>query len=58
VVDDLIVWGSPERIRAGVERYAENGVTTTAPAIMASGAAVRSTIHALAPIPVTPSPPG
>lgn len=54
VVDDLIVWGSPERIRARVERYAENGVTTTAPAIMASGDAVRSTIHALAPNAITP----
>jgi hypothetical protein len=52
------VWGPPERIRARVERYAENGVTTTAPAILAAGAAVRSTIHALAPNPVTPSPPG
>ena len=36
VIDDLIVWGTPERIRAGVERYAEQGVTTTAPAILAA----------------------
>jgi probable F420-dependent oxidoreductase len=50
VVDDLIVWGTPETIRAKVERYADNGVTTTAPAILARGDAVRSTIRALAPI--------
>jgi probable F420-dependent oxidoreductase len=50
VIDDLIVWGSPERIRAGVERYAANGVTTTAPAIFASGEIVRATLRALAPV--------
>ncbi len=49
VVDDLIVWGTPERIRTGVERYAEHGVTTTAPAIMGSGPDLRRTIDALAP---------
>ena len=54
VVDDLIVWGTPERIRAGVERYAANGVTTTAPAILASGESVRTTLRALAPGGVTP----
>ena len=36
VIDELIVWGTPERIRAGVERYAEHGVHTTAPAILAA----------------------
>jgi len=54
VVDDLIVWGSPEQIRARVERYAANGVTTTAPAILAAGDAVRATLRALAPTAVTP----
>ena len=51
VIDDLIVWGTPERIRAGVERYAEQGVTTTAPAILAGGEVVRTTLRALAPRP-------
>jgi probable F420-dependent oxidoreductase len=54
VIDDLIVWGPPEQIRARVERYAENGVTTTAPAILATGDAVRDTVRALAPGAVTP----
>jgi probable F420-dependent oxidoreductase len=54
VVDELIVWGTPERIREGVERYAANGVTTTAPAILARGDIVRTTLRALAPSSVTP----
>jgi probable F420-dependent oxidoreductase len=49
VIDDLIVWGTPEQIRAKVEDYAANGVTTTAPSIMGRGDAVRDTIRALAP---------
>ena len=51
VVDDLIVWGSPERIRARVERYAENGVTTTGPRDPgAGGDDPRTTMRALAPV--------
>ncbi len=50
VIDDLIVWGTPEAIRAKVERYAANGVTTTAPAILASGDDLRDTVRALAPV--------
>ena len=49
VIDDLIVWGTPERIRERVEEYAAHGVTTTAPAIMGRGESVRVTIRALAP---------
>ena len=49
VIDDLIVWGTPERIRDRVEDYAANGVTTTAPSIMGRGEPVRDTIRALAP---------
>ena len=50
VIDDLIVWGTPEQIRARVERYAANGVTTTAPAIFAARRhRARATIRALAP---------
>ena len=49
VIDELIVWGTPDRIRARVEEYAAYGVTTTAPAIMGRGDSVRDTIRALAP---------
>jgi probable F420-dependent oxidoreductase len=49
LIDDLIVWGTPEDIRDKVERYAANGVTTTAPAILGRGDVVRDTIRALAP---------
>jgi probable F420-dependent oxidoreductase len=50
VIDDLIVWGTPARIRERVEEYAAHGVTTTAPSIMGRGDSVRETIHALAPL--------
>jgi probable F420-dependent oxidoreductase len=50
-IDELIVWGTPERIRERVEQYAEHGVTTTAPAILGRGDAVRDTLRALAPTP-------
>ena len=50
VVDDLLVWGPPERIREHLGRYVANGVTTPAPAIFASGAhEVRAILRALAP---------
>src|SRR3954468_20637770 len=49
VIDALIVWGAPERIRERVEDYAPHGVTTTAPSIMGRGDSVRETIRALAP---------
>ena len=35
LIDDLIVWGSPEQIRDHVDRYVAAGVTTPAPAILA-----------------------
>jgi probable F420-dependent oxidoreductase len=50
VVDDLLVHGSPEECRAGIERYAENGVTTTAPMIVPMpGVDVRQAVRDLAP---------
>jgi probable F420-dependent oxidoreductase len=49
VIDDLIVWGTPMRIRERVEQYAAHGVTTTAPAILGRGDVVRETMRALAP---------
>ena len=49
VVDQLIVWGTADEMRARIERYVANGVTTTAPAILASGDQLRATLRALAP---------
>ena len=36
LIDELVVWGSAERIRAGVEKYVEMGVTTPTPLVMTS----------------------
>ena len=50
VVDDLIVHGSPEACRAQIQRYVDNGVTTTALAIMGIGGVdVRQAVRDLAP---------
>ena len=50
VIDELIVWGDPDRVRAGVERYREMGVTTPVPMIVTTDRdALRTTIDALAP---------
>jgi probable F420-dependent oxidoreductase len=37
VVDDLIVYGSPEKCRETIERYIANGVTTPAPMVVPFG---------------------
>ncbi len=51
VVDDLIVHGSPEECRAHVQRYVDNGVTTTALAPMALGSAdIRQAVRDLSPL--------
>jgi probable F420-dependent oxidoreductase len=49
VIDELFLWGSPARMRARLARYVDNGVTTTAPAILAEGDALRAGVRALAP---------
>ena len=49
VVDQLIVHGSPADCRAHLARYAENGVTTTAPMILGSLDDTRRMIRELAP---------
>ena len=50
VVDQLIVWGTPEQCRAHVQRYVDNGVTTPAPAILPfPGVDVRQAVRDLAP---------
>ena len=48
VLDDLIVWGSPEQCAEGVRRYADNGITTPAPMIIADPPTAKTTIRALA----------
>jgi probable F420-dependent oxidoreductase len=49
VIDELIVHGTPEECRRGVEEYAAAGVTTTAPAIFGGADQLRDVIQALAP---------
>jgi probable F420-dependent oxidoreductase len=49
LIDELIIWGSPEQIRDHVDRYVANGVTTPAPAILAPPDQARATMRALAP---------
>jgi alkanesulfonate monooxygenase SsuD/methylene tetrahydromethanopterin reductase-like flavin-dependent oxidoreductase (luciferase family) len=49
VVDDLIVWGTPEQCREHIGRYVENGVTTPALAILPFGLDARQAIRDLAP---------
>ena len=49
VVDELIVHGSPEACREHVERYLDNGVTTSAVAIMPFGIDVVQGARDLAP---------
>ena len=49
LLDELIVHGSTDEIRDHLARFAANGVTTPAPAILGSGEAVLETVRALAP---------
>jgi probable F420-dependent oxidoreductase len=49
VVDDLIVWGTPEACREHVQRYVENGVTTPALALLPFGVDARQALRDLAP---------
>ena len=50
LIDELIVHGSPAECRAHLARYAANGVTTPAPAILGLGAdALHETLRDLAP---------
>jgi probable F420-dependent oxidoreductase len=49
VVDDLIVWGPPEKCREHVQRYVDNGVTTPALALLPFGVDARQAIRDLAP---------
>lgn len=49
VIDALVVHGSPEQCREHLQRYVDAGITTPAPAILASPEDTRRTIRALAP---------
>lgn len=49
LVDELIVWGPPEKCREHLERYAANGVTTPAIALLPFGYDVRQAVRDLAP---------
>jgi probable F420-dependent oxidoreductase len=49
VVDDLIVHGSPDACRAHIQRYIDNGVTTTALALLPFGVDARQASRDLAP---------
>ncbi|MET0727326.1 MAG: LLM class flavin-dependent oxidoreductase, partial [Acidimicrobiales bacterium] len=49
VVDELIVWGTPEQCREHIGRYVENGVTTPVLAVLPFGGDPRQTIRDLAP---------
>ena len=49
LVDELIVWGSPEECREHIGRYVANGVTTPALAILPFGIDQRQAIRDLAP---------
>jgi probable F420-dependent oxidoreductase len=50
VVDQLIVHGTVDDIRAHLDRYAANGVTTPVPAILATGESLLETVRGLAPL--------
>jgi probable F420-dependent oxidoreductase len=49
VVDELIVWGPPERCREHIQRYVDNGVTTPALALMPFGVDPAKAVRDLAP---------
>lgn len=49
LVDELIVWGSPEACREHIGRYVANGVTTPAIAVLPFGVDARQAIRDLAP---------
>nr|WP_230205009.1 LLM class F420-dependent oxidoreductase [Parafrankia elaeagni] len=48
VVDDLIVHGTAEQCRAGLQRYVDHGITTPVLALMNSGPDVADAVSALA----------
>jgi probable F420-dependent oxidoreductase len=49
LVEELIVWGTPQECREHIGRYVENGVTTPALALLPFGYDVRTAVRDLAP---------
>ena len=49
VIDELIVWGTPEQCRERIDQYVENGVTTACMAIMPFGLDQQQAYRDLAP---------
>jgi probable F420-dependent oxidoreductase len=49
VVDDLVVWGTPEECKAKIARYVANGVTTPCLAVLPFGLDLRQAVRDLAP---------
>jgi probable F420-dependent oxidoreductase len=49
VVDDLVVWGTPEACRTHIARYVDNGVTTPCLAVLPYGVDLRQAVRDLAP---------
>jgi probable F420-dependent oxidoreductase len=48
VVDELLVWGTPEACKEHIARYMENGVTTPAPALFVGPDQLQPVLRALA----------
>ena len=49
LVDELIIWGTPESCREHIARYVDNGVTTPALALLPFGYDLRQAVRDLAP---------
>ena len=49
VVDDLVVWGTPDQCRAHIAEYVRNGVTTPCLLVLPFGLDLREAIRSLAP---------
>jgi hypothetical protein len=49
VVDELIVWGPPEKCREHIQRYIDNGVDTPALALLPFGIDADQAVRDLAP---------
>jgi probable F420-dependent oxidoreductase len=49
MVDDLVVHGTADECRAGIQRYVDNGLDTPIIAVLPTGSDLRATARALAP---------
>jgi len=53
VVDELVVWGTPQDCRDHIGRYVANGVTTPCLSVLPFGLDLRQAVRSLAPVPST-----